>query len=116
MALDFDMKDLGVALIDIGANHTSFVVYEEGNPLSYGTLPVGGEDVTRDISLGMQVDIKEAEEMKKTNGILLAQDNNLQETQIDVGFLSEIIGARYEQIFELINQKFGEIQREGRLP
>lgn len=116
VVLDFDMKDLGVALVDIGANHTSFVVYEEGNPLAYGTLPVGGEDVTRDISLGMQVDIKEAEEMKKSNGILLADKQQVGDTAIDVGFLSEIIGARYEQIFELINEKFAEIEREGRLP
>lgn len=117
VALDFDMKDLGVALIDIGANHTTYVVYEEGNPLSYGTLPVGGEDVTRDISLGMQVDIKEAEEMKKTNGILMVDNNTpIEDTQIDIGFLSEIIGARYEQIFELINERFAQIERDGRLP
>ncbi len=43
-------------------------VYEEGTPLSYFVLPVGGEDVTRDISLGLQVDIKEAEEIKKRFG------------------------------------------------
>ncbi len=117
VALDFDMKDLGVALVDIGANHTTYVVYEEGNPLAYGTLPVGGEDVTRDISLGMQVDIKEAEEMKKANGILMINEKDpVEDTQIDVGFLSEIIGARYEQIFELINEEFAEIERDGRLP
>lgn len=117
VALDFDMKDLGVALVDIGANHTSFVVYEEGNPLAYGTLPVGGEDVTRDISLGMQVDIKEAEEMKKTSGTLMIGNTMpTGDSPVDMSFLSEIIGARYEQIFELINEKFAAIDREGRLP
>lgn len=35
---------------------------------------------------------------------------------MDTAFLSEIIGARYEQIFELINEKFAQIEREGRLP
>lgn len=29
---------------------------------------MGGEDVTKDISIGMQVDIKEAEEIKRTSG------------------------------------------------
>lgn len=117
VVLDFDMRDLGVALVDIGANQTSYVVYEEGNPLAYGTIPVGGEDVTRDISLGMQIDIKEAEEMKKNNGaIIMGNEGQIQETQIDTGFLSEIISARYEQIFELVNEKLGQIEREGRLP
>lgn len=67
--------------------------------------------MTRDISLGMQVDIKEAEEMKKNNGILMSNEPQM-DTQIDVGFLSEIIGARYEQIFEIVNERFGAIDRE----
>jgi len=40
VVLDFDLKDLGSALIDIGANQTTMVVYEEGTPLSYYVLPV----------------------------------------------------------------------------
>jgi cell division ATPase FtsA len=30
-------------------------------------IPLGGEDVTKDISIGLQLDIKEAEHIKKTN-------------------------------------------------
>jgi cell division protein FtsA len=51
VALDFDLKDLGCTLIDVGANQTTMAVFEEGIPVSYYVLPVGGEDVTRDISL-----------------------------------------------------------------
>jgi cell division protein FtsA len=40
VVLDFDLKDLGVCLIDIGANQTTMAVYEEGIPLSYYILPV----------------------------------------------------------------------------
>jgi cell division ATPase FtsA len=36
-------------------------------------LPIGSEDVTKDISIGMQVDIKEAEEIKKTHGSAIVQ-------------------------------------------
>lgn len=39
--LDIDHKDLGSILIDIGANQTSYAIFEEGNPLAYGTLPIG---------------------------------------------------------------------------
>lgn len=63
--LDIDVKDLGVLLIDIGANQTSYAVYEEGFPILYGVLPVGGEDVTKDLSIGLQVDIRDAEHIKR---------------------------------------------------
>lgn len=49
--LDVDHKDLGSVLIDIGANQTSFSVFEEGNALLYGVIPVGGDEVTKDISI-----------------------------------------------------------------
>jgi cell division protein FtsA len=63
--LDGESKDLGVLVVDIGANQTSYVVYEEGVALTYGVLPMGGEDVTKDISIGLQIDINEAEAIKK---------------------------------------------------
>lgn len=71
ISIDYDHKDLGTVLVDIGKNQTSYVIYEDGYPLGYGTIPMGGEDVTKDISIGMQVDIKEAEEIKKTHGMAM---------------------------------------------
>lgn len=94
VALDFDLKDLGSCLIDVGANQTTMAVFEEGVPLSYYVLPVGGEDVTRDISLGLQVDIKEAEEIKKRYGHQEQTDKPDVNMPIDQSFLTEIIGAR----------------------
>ena len=64
LTLDYDSKDLGTLLVDIGNNQTSYVVYENGYPLYYGILPIGWEDVTKDISIGMQVEMKEAENLK----------------------------------------------------
>jgi len=119
VVLDFDLKDLGSALIDIGANQTTMVVYEEGTPLSYYVLPVWGEDVTRDISLGLQVDIKEAEEVKKRYGqVNTNQDNKPADLDmpIDQSFLADIIGARYEQIFGLFQEHLIWLERDARLP
>lgn len=42
--------------------------------IGYGVLPIGGEDVTKDISIGLQVDIKEAENIKKTSGNILIEN------------------------------------------
>ena len=41
ICIDYDHKDLGTLLIDIGKNQTSYVVYEEGYAVAYGTIPLG---------------------------------------------------------------------------
>lgn len=115
-SLDFDLKDLGSVLIDIGANQTSYVVYEEWYPLFYGVFPVGGEEVTKDISIGLQVDIKEAEAIKREKGTIILDNRTIEDEAVDVRFLSDIMTARYEEIFELIQQDLIKRQKDGRLP
>ena len=109
--LDVDHKDLGSILIDIGANQTSYAVFEEGNALLYGILPVGWDDVTKDISIGLQVDIKEAEKIKIHYEKMESDD----EITLDYKFLHEIMSARYEQIFEKINDALKKIGRDWKL-
>lgn len=117
VVLDYDHKDLWSVLIDIGKNQTSYVIYEEWYPLGYGVIPLWGEDVTKDISIGLQLDIKEAEHIKKTNGIILVEGETVpQNSAMDIHFLSDIISARYEEIFEKINKHLEHLDRDGRLP
>ena len=35
ICIDYDHKDLGTVLVDIGKNQTSYVIYEDGYPLGY---------------------------------------------------------------------------------
>jgi cell division protein FtsA len=116
VAVDYDHKDLGTVLIDIGKNQTSYVIYEDGYPLGYGTIPLGGEEITKDISIGMQVDIKEAEQIKKTNGTAIVDNDSPMDLPLDIHFLAEIISARYEQIFLKINKHLENLEKDGRLP
>lgn len=41
ICIDYDHKDLGTLLIDIGKNQTSYVIYEDGYPLAYDIIPLG---------------------------------------------------------------------------
>ena len=116
ICIDYDHKDLGTVLVDIGKNQTSYVIYEDGYPLGYGTSPMGAEDVTKDISIGMQVDIKEAEEIKRTSWMAVITEGLKSDNQLDLIFLSEIINARYEEIFLKVNQHLERIEKDGRLP
>lgn len=116
VAVDYDHKDLGTVLIDIGKNQTSYVIYEDWYPLGYGTLPIGWEEVTKDISIWMQVDIKEAEDIKKTNWSCIIDSETPQDLPLDTHFLTEIISARYEQIFWKVNAHLAKLEKDWRLP
>lgn len=116
IALDYDHKDLGTILIDIGKNQTSYVIYEDGYTLWYGVVPMWWEDVTKDISIGMQIDIKEAENIKKTHGsAIVYKDKIKDDSGLDILFLSDVINARYEEIFNKINKHLHQLDKEWRL-
>lgn len=117
VSLDFDVKDLWVVLIDIWSNQTSYVVYEEWYPILHWVLPIWWEEVTKDISIWLQVDIKDAERIKREKWqILLDKKWITEEESVDVWFLSDIMIARYEEIFELINEHLAVAEKDGRLP
>lgn len=115
ITLDYDNKDLWTVLIDIGKNQTSYVIYEDWYTLGYWTIPIWWEDVTKDISIGMQVDIKEAENIKKTHWTAIVDVNLSEDSALDIHFLSDIINARYEEIFLKINEHLKKLDRDWRL-
>jgi len=61
-------KQVGVVLLDIGGGTTDIAVYSLGSTLFTATIPVGGNMLTSDISLGLKTSLGEAEEVKKRYG------------------------------------------------
>lgn len=116
VVLDYDHRDLWTMLVDIGKNQTTFSIFEDWFPLWYWTLAIGSEEITKDISIGMQIDIKDAEEIKKTYWNCYIEKEQKEDTPIDQHFLTEIINARYEEIFDKINEYLERIWKIGRLP
>ncbi len=113
-----DEKEMGVALIDIGAGTSDLVIFERGAIRHIAALPTGGEHVTNDIAVGLRTPIPEAERLKKTRGCALASlvgDEDTIEVPIVGGrkprvlsrtLLCEIIQPRVEEIFALIAEEF----------
>jgi cell division ATPase FtsA len=114
--LDYDRKDLWTVLIDIWKNQTSYTIFEDWYPLWYWTIAIWWEDVTKDISIWMQIDIKEAEDIKKTYWTAIIDKNIIQDSPLDIHFLTEIINSRYEEIFNKINNHLRKLDRDWRLP
>jgi cell division ATPase FtsA len=64
----------------------------------------------------MQIDIKEAETIKLEHATLIEEETTDKDTQLDHAFLKEIVMARYEEIFDKINNKLEDMDKDGRLP
>ena len=117
--LDAETKDLWCVLIDIWANQTSFSIYEEWVNLGYWIIPIWWEEITKDISIGLKVDFIQAEQIKKEQWeiILNKSEANIENSEIDKLFLSEIIEARLaEDIYKPILEKLNELNLAGKLP
>jgi len=61
-------KQVGVVMLDIGGGTTDIAVYSLGSAIYTATIPVGGNILTSDISLGLKTTLSEAEEVKKRFG------------------------------------------------
>ncbi len=115
-----DEKEYGVCLVDIGAGITNLAVYLDGRLALARTLQRGGEHVTRDIAAVLQTTTDEAERIKILHGCVdlsaVKPDHMIQVQGIDGPQtisrieLSEIIIARYEEIFGQIRE---ELEQSG---
>ncbi len=121
-------KELGVALVNIGGATTSLAVFEEGDILHTKILPVGGMHITNDIAIGLRTSVDVAEEIKLNYGncdlskIEKRKEIDLSEfSEVESGYVSlkqvtEIIQARVEEIFKMIESELKKIDRAGMLP
>ena len=68
-------KQVGVVLLDIGGGTTDIAVYCGGSAIYTATIPVGGNILTNDISLGLKTTLAEAENVKRAYGSGRAADD-----------------------------------------
>jgi cell division protein FtsA len=118
-------KELGVALLDIGAGITSLAVFEEGSLIHLAILPMGSADITNDIAIGLKVDIDTAERVKIEYGSCFLKGRDIKR-KINTGeddplifsqkFLVKIISDRISEIFEQANEELKSISKERLLP
>ena len=121
-------KELGVAVINLGGATTSFIIFEEGDLITCGVLPVGGNHITSDIAIGLRISIDTAEKIKLAYGstfpdqfkkeekINLNEFDPNEKEMVSKRYVAQIIEARVEEIFRMINSEFKKINRDGKLP
>lgn len=64
-------RELGCAVVDIGARTTDLSVFEEGELIHAAVFPVGSANITDDIAIGLKIDIDSAEKIKREFGFPL---------------------------------------------
>ena len=121
-------KELGVALVDIGAATTGMCVYEEGRLLHAAVFPVGALHITNDVAVGFKIPPGDAENLKLSFGYAIARHitpkesvelrlaNATVKNSIPKRFLSEIIESRLAEIFGFVNNELKSIGKLGQLP
>ncbi|MDD4903353.1 MAG: cell division protein FtsA [Candidatus Bipolaricaulis sp.] len=110
-------KELGVILMDIGGGTTDISVFRGGDIWFSKVIPIAGEHITNDITVGLQTPIEEAELIKKQHGTALV-DSVGEEEKIEVATiggdekklaskkkLAKIIEPRVEELLDLAMQE-----------
>ncbi len=118
--LTADEKDLGVAIVDIGAGTTDVAIFTDGAIRHTAVIPIAGDLITSDIAMALRTPTKDAEEIKVEYGVakqLLADPADQLEVpglgdrgprMLSRQALAGVIEPRVEEIFSLVHQVIRE--------
>ena len=117
LVLDNNELHDSIAIIDIGAENTDIGVFENSSFIYTNSIPLGGDNITNDIAVVLNITEEEADKLKRQYGLALksfidndndiilntCKDNNKNKI-IKSSELIEIIEARIEEMFSIINK------------
>ncbi|MGB3722053.1 MAG: cell division protein FtsA [Pacificimonas sp.] len=119
-------KDLGVALVDMGAGRTNVAIFAQGMLAGFSSIETGGEDVTADVASALGTPRAAAERLKALKGSASAVPRDNHE-MIDVPGLAgssellhrpraelvQAIRGRLDVLFGMVEERFGELGFQG---
>ncbi|MBO1004942.1 cell division protein FtsA [Pseudogracilibacillus auburnensis] len=120
-ALSKDELNMGTALIDLGGGSTTISIFDQGHLIATEVIPIGGNNITKDLSIGLRTSTEDAEKIKIQYGHafydeasedevfsvpIIGSEQHQQFNQLE---LSDIIEARMEEIFELVQQELKKL-------
>ena len=127
-ALSKRQKDLGAAVIDIGAGTTGMSVYEENKLLGAAKFPIGAGNISNDLAIGLKISVDAAEEIKLHHGYAFAREVSSKD-QVELRtfspdskgivsrkFIAEIIESRLAEILGLVGEELKRTGKQHELP
>jgi len=121
-------RELGVLVLDIGGGTSDLAAFVDGSAIYSAALPVGGNHVTRDISIGLSTPFEFAETLKVGSGAATREmiphgealevmtAGGASRLRIPRALLGEIIEARMRELFELSLSMAMQSGLAGRVP
>lgn len=117
LILDTNELNDNIMILDIGAGNTDIGVFEGNSFIYTNTVPLGGDNITNDIALVLDIQAEEADKLKRQYGLAMKSfidnDNEIilntcrgesKSRVIKSSELIEIIEARIEEIFSIVNR------------
>lgn len=132
-------KELGTILADIGGGTTQIVIFVNGSPVYSAVLPIGGQNITNDLAIGLRTSLEIAEKIKLKVSASNRESNPYETTKDGTEFiipelaiesaglsnnsgaisrklLDDIIKARLTEIFSLVVVEAKKSGLLGKLP
>lgn len=118
VTVDPSRKELGVVLLDIGGGTTDGMIFMNGKPTKVFTINIGGNLMTKDLSIGLGVPLEEAERIKIVSGLMQSEtqfswdirDFQGQPRQINPIQVFEILEARISELAELVKKEISSFK------
>ena len=123
--LSNEERELGVVLVDIGGGTTDIAIWKEGSLIHSQIIPIGGNHFTNDLAIALKIPHNEAERVKINHGCVLQELINQSSTvsvqgikgtkarQIQMSLISDVLGARAEELFTIIKDVIEEKKLEN---
>jgi cell division protein FtsA len=115
--LSGDEKELGCLLVDLGGGTTDALVFSEGAPYFSSVIPVGGAQVTNDLSIMLSVPMDVAERLKRDSSSAWLEGVDAEDrvvipalggrapAEIPRRRLSSIVQPRMEEVFGMVRER-----------
>jgi cell division protein FtsA len=120
-----DEKELGVAVIDIGATTSDIAIFLNKSLRHTDFLPIGSHHITNDLSIALHTTLKDAENIKLNFEKYINNSEELIEISVignesekqtaSISAITQIISARIEETFLLLNKKLHESQLKDKI-
>lgn len=114
----------GAIVVECGAEHTSVAVFSGGTVQLLGTIPVGGDHITRDLASVLGIDPLEAERLKYEIGNartgmpsvdILVRSQDGQRTAVSVALVAAIVAARVDQVLGHVGEMVRPVASTARI-
>lgn len=121
--LSRQQKEAGTVLLDIGGGTTNMVVIEDGEVQHIAVIPIGGNNVTNDLAIGLKTDLDIAEAVKlehatlkepKPGQAMVTVDKTAHHFEREDIFM--ITEARIDELLEFVDKELKRIHRSRKLP